>query len=94
MRPKLLETHACQGGATAGYIRAGWDVTVVDIDARHAKYNPAELVIADAATCLCGSPAVDLVTLGWVPDEGEKSVAVCVTCKREMQAERDWSRSA
>jgi DNA (cytosine-5)-methyltransferase 1 len=47
---RLLETHACQGGATAGYMRAGWDVTVVDIDARHAKYNPGELVIADAAT--------------------------------------------
>jgi DNA (cytosine-5)-methyltransferase 1 len=50
MRPRLLETHACQGGATAGYVRAGWDVTVVDIDKRHAKYNPGELVIADAAT--------------------------------------------
>jgi DNA (cytosine-5)-methyltransferase 1 len=46
----LLETHACQGGATAGYIRAGWDPTVVDIAHNHAKYNPAPLVIADAAT--------------------------------------------
>jgi DNA (cytosine-5)-methyltransferase 1 len=47
---RLLETHACQGGATAGYLRAGWDVTVVDIDTRHARYNPGDLVIADAAT--------------------------------------------
>lgn len=47
---RLLETHACQGGATAGYMRAGWEVTVVDIDRRHAKYNPAgSLIIADAA---------------------------------------------
>lgn len=49
-RPRLLETHACQGGATAGYMRAGWDVTVVDINRNHAKYNPGRLVIADAAT--------------------------------------------
>lgn len=47
---RLLETHACQGGATAGYQQAGWSVTVVDIDKRHAKYNPGELIIADAAT--------------------------------------------
>jgi DNA (cytosine-5)-methyltransferase 1 len=48
---KLLETHPCQGGATAGYIRAGWDVTAVDIGKRHQKYSPAQTyVIADAAT--------------------------------------------
>jgi len=49
-RPRLLETHGCQGGAHAGYARAGWDVTGVDIDKRHAKYYPGELIIADAAT--------------------------------------------
>lgn len=49
--PRLLETHPCQGGATAGYIRAGWDVTAVDIAKNHAKYNPAPtFVIADAVT--------------------------------------------
>lgn len=47
---RLLETHACQGGATAGYRQARWRVTVVDIDKRHAKYNPGELIVADAAT--------------------------------------------
>ena len=47
---RLLETHGCQGGAYAGYRRAGWDVTGVDIDRRHARYYPGELVIADAAT--------------------------------------------
>lgn len=47
---RLLETHACQGGATAGYMRAGWDVTTVDIDHRHAKYNPSQhKVLGDAA---------------------------------------------
>lgn len=38
-QPRILETHACQGGATAGYLRAGWDVTTVDIDRRHARYG-------------------------------------------------------
>lgn len=47
---RLLETHGCEGGATVGYMRAGWDVTVVDIDKNHAKYNPAPVIIADAAT--------------------------------------------
>ena len=50
MRPRLLETHGCQGGAHAGYVRAGWDVTGVDINDNHARYYPGELIIADAAT--------------------------------------------
>ena len=49
-RPKLLETHGCQGGAHVGYVRAGWDVRGVDIDKRHARYYPGELIIDDAAT--------------------------------------------
>jgi DNA (cytosine-5)-methyltransferase 1 len=47
---RLLETHGCQGGAHAGYVRAGWDVTGVDINTNHARYYPGKLVIADAAT--------------------------------------------
>ena len=47
---RLLETHGCQGGAHAGYVRAGWDVTGVDINTNHARYYPGELIIADAAT--------------------------------------------
>lgn len=50
MKPRLLETHGCQGGAHAGYVRAGWDVTGVDINRNHARYYPGELVIGDAAT--------------------------------------------
>jgi DNA (cytosine-5)-methyltransferase 1 len=50
MSPRLLETHACQGGATDGYRRAGWDVTAVDVNKNHTKYNPARLILADAAT--------------------------------------------
>lgn len=48
--PRLLETHPCQGGATAGYMRAGWHVTAVDSAAKHAKYNPAPtFIVGDAA---------------------------------------------
>jgi DNA (cytosine-5)-methyltransferase 1 len=32
MRPKLLDLFCCAGGASAGYARAGFDVTGVDID--------------------------------------------------------------
>lgn len=48
-KPRLLETHGCQGCAHIGYARAGWDVTGVDINHNHAKYYPGELVIGDAA---------------------------------------------
>lgn len=46
---RMLETHGCQGIGRAGYVRAGWAVTSVDIARRHAKYHPGELVLADAA---------------------------------------------
>lgn len=82
-RPRLLETHACQGGATAGYLRAGWDVTVVDINRNHAKYNPAPLVIADAATyirehghkydAIHTSPPCQWYTRGNAPRRGQES---------------------
>lgn len=53
MSLRMVETHACQGGGTAGYLRAGWDVTVVDINKAHAKYHPGRAyLIGDAATYL------------------------------------------
>lgn len=46
---KLLDAFACEGGATAGYQRAGWHVTSVDTDRNRLRYNPAaETVVADA----------------------------------------------
>lgn len=82
-QPGLLETHACQGGATAGYMRAGWDVTVVDINKNHAKYNPGRLVIADAATYIREhghqykarhtSPPCQWYTRGNAPRRGEET---------------------
>jgi len=46
----MLETHGCQGGAHAGYVRAGWTVDGVDNKPAHARYYPGRLIIADAAT--------------------------------------------
>lgn len=45
-----METHGCQGGAHAGYVRAGFLVTGVDINKAHARYYPGKLIIADAAS--------------------------------------------
>jgi len=40
-KPRLLDLFACEGGATAGYQRAGWHVTAVDKDLNRLHYNPA-----------------------------------------------------
>ena len=45
MKPKLLDLFACEGGATAGYQRAGWHVTAVDLDKNRLRYNPADEVV-------------------------------------------------
>lgn len=47
-RPRLLDLYRCQGGAGAGYIRAGWDVTGIDNAPRHARYYPGRAYTADA----------------------------------------------
>lgn len=48
-RPRLLDAFACEGGATAGYQRAGFHVTAVDMDANRLKHNPADVkIVADA----------------------------------------------
>lgn len=49
---KLLDLFRCQGGATAGYIQAGWDVTGVDNAPRHLRYGPGETVLDDALSYL------------------------------------------
>lgn len=40
-KPRLLDLFACEGGATVGYTRAGFDVYAVDLERRFAKRNPA-----------------------------------------------------
>lgn len=48
-RYRLLELCACEGGATAGYQREGWQVTAVDIDAAALGRNPGDVKVkADA----------------------------------------------
>lgn len=45
----MLELCGCEGGATAGLQRAGWHVTVVDVDGAALKHNPGDVKIqADA----------------------------------------------
>lgn len=48
---KLLDLFCGQGGAAAGYIAAGWDVTGVDI-ADHSKRYPADFIQGDALAFL------------------------------------------
>jgi DNA (cytosine-5)-methyltransferase 1 len=45
---KLLDLFCCQGGASMGYHRAGFDVIGVDLDPRFAKRYPFEFHAGDA----------------------------------------------
>lgn len=46
---ELLDLCGCEGGAAAGYMRAGWRVTSVDLDAAALRRNPADVTVrADA----------------------------------------------
>lgn len=47
-RPRLLDLFCCEGGAAAGYARAGFDVVGVDLDPRFAKRYPFEFHAGDA----------------------------------------------
>lgn len=46
---RLLDLCGCEGGAAAGYQRAGWHVTSVDIDAAALRRNPADVTIQAGA---------------------------------------------
>lgn len=51
MKPRLLDLFCGQGGAAAGYITAGFDVTGIDL-ANHGKRYPGEFIQADALAYL------------------------------------------
>jgi len=40
-KPKMLDLFACAGGASRGYMNAGFDVIAVDCDRNALKHNPA-----------------------------------------------------
>lgn len=54
--PRLLDLFCGQGGAAAGYIAAGWEVTGVDI-ADHSKRYPATFIQGDALAYLAAHGA-------------------------------------
>lgn len=66
-RPRLLEIAACEGGATAGYQRAGWEVTAVDLDSAALARNPAEHpVVADGLEYLAEhGHEFDAIHMSW-----------------------------
>jgi DNA (cytosine-5)-methyltransferase 1 len=47
-RPRLLDLFCCEGGASTGYHRAGFDVVGVDLDMRALRRYPFESYQADA----------------------------------------------
>lgn len=51
-RPKLLDLFCGEGGAAAGYIAAGFDVTGVDLNPRVGKRYPGDFVAGDALAYL------------------------------------------
>lgn len=65
IRPKLLDLFACEGGASVGYERAGFDVYAVDLDENRLKRNPHAWVVMDAieaaALITPSSPAFDAI---------------------------------
>ena len=48
VKPRLLDLFCCEGGAAAGYLRAGWDVDGVDIGGKFAKRYPGRFHQGDA----------------------------------------------
>lgn len=47
-KPRLLDLFCCEGGAAAGYQRAGWRVDGVDMEKKFRKRYPGEFHHADA----------------------------------------------
>lgn len=61
MKPKALDLFCGGGGAALGMIAAGFDVTGVDIEPKHAKVYPGKFVCGDAT-----NPPFDLADFDFV----------------------------
>src|SRR5262245_63709812 len=56
MRPRLLDLYCGAGGASAGYVRAGFDVVGVDNDPTALANYPYPCVLADVWDVLLDRP--------------------------------------
>ncbi len=56
--PRLLDLYCGAGGASAGYVRAGWDVVGVDADPRALASYPFPCVLANVWDVLLGCDLV------------------------------------
>lgn len=51
-KPRVLDLFACEGGASTGFSRAGFDVFAVDLDKNRLKRNPFSTRLDDALTVM------------------------------------------
>jgi DNA (cytosine-5)-methyltransferase 1 len=79
-RPKLLDLCCRAGGASAGYHRAGFDVTGVDLHPKFAKQYPFTYIAADA--------------LEYLAEHGREYQAIAASppCQRWTKAQRVQNR--
>lgn len=82
-RPRLLDLYCCQGGASAGYAAAGFDVTGVDKDSQ-PRY-PYRFVQADALAYLRR-----LITTGEIDDYA--ALAASPPCQRRTRCQKIQGR--
>jgi DNA (cytosine-5)-methyltransferase 1 len=81
MRPRILDLFCCQGGAGAGYHRAGFDVLGIDIE-RQPRY-PHKFIRADALEVL------EVIALGGdLCGEGFDAIHASPPCQAFTKAQK------
>lgn len=101
-RPKLLDLFACEGGASVGYARAGFDVLAVDMDANRLKRNPHAWLVGDAFAVRhrgpsSSPPSVTRSRQRAAPTTADVQAGLIATReadqkRRETEALRRWTR--